>query len=333
MSLPAVPGLSAAESCRESWTGHADAEVWVLVRRESLARFERLRQGDRAWGDRAKAAGRRPHRGRSRPHRRDHRRARRRRPHRALRRDLRHHRRRGRPARRQRGGHPGGDRPGPSARTRRCTTCRRSRWPAPIAASTPRTISTSRRTCRRPITRPSSRPSCWCARTPGLRYRDLPAGGGRRRFAHRRDGQGRRARTTSSACWPSWPGCRRFTPIVLPDTGRTNIVPVDYVVDALVALMHAAGRDGQTFHLTAPKASACAASTAASPRRPGCRRCAARCPRAAATPFLEATGRAKVRAQHGGHATGHSRRDPRRRRPDADVHRREHAEKRCGAPG
>jgi thioester reductase-like protein/NADP-dependent 3-hydroxy acid dehydrogenase YdfG len=45
----------------------------------------------------------------------------------------------------------------------------------------------------------------------------------------------------------------RFTPIMLPDTGRTNIVPVDYVVDALVALMHADGRDGHTFHLTAPK--------------------------------------------------------------------------------
>ena len=45
----------------------------------------------------------------------------------------------------------------------------------------------------------------------------------------------------------------RFTPMVLPDTGRTNIVPVDFVVDALVALMHAEDRDGQTFHLTAPK--------------------------------------------------------------------------------
>src|SRR6516165_8584958 len=30
-----------------------------------------------------------------------------------------------------------------------------------------------------------------------------------------------------------------FTPVLLPDTGRTNIVPVDYVVDALVALTHA----------------------------------------------------------------------------------------------
>jgi thioester reductase-like protein/NADP-dependent 3-hydroxy acid dehydrogenase YdfG len=45
----------------------------------------------------------------------------------------------------------------------------------------------------------------------------------------------------------------KFTPILLPDTGRTNIVPVDYVVDALVALIHAEGADGRTFHLTAPK--------------------------------------------------------------------------------
>ena len=44
-----------------------------------------------------------------------------------------------------------------------------------------------------------------------------------------------------------------LTPILLPDTGRTNIVPVDYVVDALVALMHTEDREGQTFHLTSPK--------------------------------------------------------------------------------
>jgi thioester reductase-like protein/NADP-dependent 3-hydroxy acid dehydrogenase YdfG len=45
----------------------------------------------------------------------------------------------------------------------------------------------------------------------------------------------------------------RFTPIMLPDTGRTNIVPVDYVADALVTLLHADGHDGHTFHLTAAK--------------------------------------------------------------------------------
>src|SRR5579859_2500903 len=33
-----------------------NAEVWVLVRRESLTRFERLAtEGDQAWGERAKA--------------------------------------------------------------------------------------------------------------------------------------------------------------------------------------------------------------------------------------------------------------------------------------
>ena len=44
-----------------------------------------------------------------------------------------------------------------------------------------------------------------------------------------------------------------ITPIVIPDTGRTNVVPVDYVVEALNHLMHADDRDGQTFHLVAPK--------------------------------------------------------------------------------
>src|SRR5271163_4869364 len=47
----------------------------------------------------------------------------------------------------------------------------------------------------------------------------------------------------------------RFTPLLLPDTGRTNIVPVDYVADALVALMHAPDLDGRAFHLTSPKTS------------------------------------------------------------------------------
>ena len=86
-----------------------------------------------------------------------------------------------------------------------------------------------------------------------------------------------------------------LTPILLPDTGRTNIVPVDYVVDALVALMHAEGR-GRARHSTSPhrKPSACAASTAASPRRPGCRRLRGSLPRSVAAPVLKVRGRAKV---------------------------------------
>lgn len=86
----------------------------------------------------------------------------------------------------------------------------------------------------------------------------------------------------------------RFTPMVLPDTGRTNIVPVDFVVDAIVELMHADGRDGQTFHLTAPKTIGLrgiyrgVAETAGLPPLRGS------LPGATATPFLRVTGRAKV---------------------------------------
>ena len=47
------------------------------------------------------------------------------------------------------------------------------------------------------------------------------------------------------------PGARHV-PLVLPDLGDTNVVPVDYVVDAMDALMHAEGLDGQAFHLAHP---------------------------------------------------------------------------------
>src|ERR1700748_3741619 len=81
---------------------------------------------------------------------------------------------------------------------------------------------------------------------------------------------------------------------MLPDPGRTNIVPVDYVVDALVALMHADGRDGQTFHLTAPKTVGLrgiyrgVAKTAGLPPLRGS------LPRSVAAPVLKVSGRAKV---------------------------------------
>ena len=86
----------------------------------------------------------------------------------------------------------------------------------------------------------------------------------------------------------------RLTPIMLPDTGRTNIVPVDYVADALVALLHADGRDGQTFHLTAPKTiglrgiyRGIAAAAGLPPLRGSL-------PRSMAAPVLKVRGRAKV---------------------------------------
>jgi thioester reductase-like protein/short-subunit dehydrogenase involved in D-alanine esterification of teichoic acids len=86
----------------------------------------------------------------------------------------------------------------------------------------------------------------------------------------------------------------KFTPMVLPDTGRTNIVPVDYVVEAVVQIMHADGRDGQTFHLTAPKTIGLhgiyrgVAEAAALPPLRGS------LPGATTAPFLRVTGRAKI---------------------------------------
>jgi NAD(P)-dependent dehydrogenase (short-subunit alcohol dehydrogenase family) len=46
---------------------------------------------------------------------------------------------------------------------------------------------------------------------------------------------------------PSW------LPLVAPDIGDTNVVPVDYVVSAMDHLMHAEDLDGRAFHLVAPE--------------------------------------------------------------------------------
>jgi thioester reductase-like protein/NAD(P)-dependent dehydrogenase (short-subunit alcohol dehydrogenase family) len=89
----------------------------------------------------------------------------------------------------------------------------------------------------------------------------------------------------------------RLTPIMLPDTGRTNIVPVDYVADALVELIHADGSpswDGRTFHLTSPKTiglrgiyRGVAAAAGLPPLRGSL-------PRSVAAPVLKVRGRPKV---------------------------------------
>lgn len=85
-----------------------------------------------------------------------------------------------------------------------------------------------------------------------------------------------------------------FTPMVLPDTGRTNIVPVDFVAEAVVALMHVDGRDGQTFHLTAPKTIGLRGIYRGLAPAAGLPPLVGSLPRAAATSFLQVTGRAKV---------------------------------------
>jgi uncharacterized protein YbjT (DUF2867 family) len=86
----------------------------------------------------------------------------------------------------------------------------------------------------------------------------------------------------------------KFTPMVLPDTGRTNIVPVDFVVDALVELMHSDGRDGQTFHLTGPKTIGLRGIYRGVAEAAGLPPLRGSLPGATATPFLRVTGRAKV---------------------------------------
>ena len=42
-------------------------------------------------------------------------------------------------------------------------------------------------------------------------------------------------------------------PLVGPDLGATNVVPVDHVVDSMDALLHAPGLDGRAFHLVHPR--------------------------------------------------------------------------------
>ena len=43
-----------------------------------------------------------------------------------------------------------------------------------------------------------------------------------------------------------------WVPVIGIEGGRINIVPVDYVVDAIAALAHHPGQDGKCFHLTDP---------------------------------------------------------------------------------
>lgn len=45
----------------------------------------------------------------------------------------------------------------------------------------------------------------------------------------------------------------RWLPLVAPDLGATNIVPVDYVAAAMDHLVHGRGLDQRTFHLVAPR--------------------------------------------------------------------------------
>ncbi len=86
----------------------------------------------------------------------------------------------------------------------------------------------------------------------------------------------------------------KLTPILLPDTGRTNIVPVDYVVDALVALLHAEGCDGRAFHLTAEKTVGLRGIYRGVAKAAGLPPLRGSLPRSVAAPVLKVRGRARV---------------------------------------
>ncbi|QZA06872.1 SDR family oxidoreductase [Mycolicibacter heraklionensis] len=86
----------------------------------------------------------------------------------------------------------------------------------------------------------------------------------------------------------------RLTPMALPHTGRTNIVPVDYVADALIELMHADGYDGRTFHLTAPRSIGLPDIYRAVAREAGLPPLRATLPGSVAAPVLNVRGRARV---------------------------------------
>lgn len=85
-----------------------------------------------------------------------------------------------------------------------------------------------------------------------------------------------------------------FTPMMVPDTAHANIVPVDYVVDALVALIPAEGRDGQTFHLAAPQLIGLPDIYRSLSGAAGLPPLLGALPSSVAAPVLRARGRAKV---------------------------------------
>ena len=101
----------------------------------------------------------------------------------------------------------------------------------------------------------------------------VPAGDRRRRLADRRDGQDRRARTTSSrrssaraSCCPS--GCR-WSGL---DLGNTNVVPVDWVAGALDHIAHEPDLDGQRLPPDRPAAASASTSCSTSSPPPRTRR-------------------------------------------------------------
>ncbi|MFC7612974.1 SDR family oxidoreductase [Actinokineospora soli] len=75
-------------------------------------------------------------------------------------------------------------------------------------------------------------------------------------------------------------------PLVFPDIGDTNIVPVDYVAKAMARLVPAPGLDGRTFHLVNPRPQPVREVYDAFARAAGAPRVAAEVPRALSQPLV-----------------------------------------------
>ena len=135
------------------------------------------------------------------------------------------------------------------------TTSPRSPPPACTRASSARTCSTRARSSTTPTTARSSSPRSSPARRPRALAR-LPPGDRRRQLQDRRDGQDRRALLLLQGD-PDGPHyLPEWVPLVGPELGYTNVVPVDYVAGAMDHIAHQPGLDGRPSTSPAQRRSA-----------------------------------------------------------------------------
>ncbi|WP_027503769.1 SDR family oxidoreductase [Rhodococcus sp. UNC23MFCrub1.1] len=86
-------------------------------------------------------------------------------------------------------------------------------------------------------------------------------------------------------------------PMTVPALGATNIVPVDHVADALVALLHAPDLDGRVFHLVNPRPQPMREIYSALADAAGAPRAVGSIPGSVVTPLLRSTNRHVVAAR------------------------------------
>ncbi|MFE3290064.1 SDR family oxidoreductase [Rhodococcus sp. NPDC059234] len=86
-------------------------------------------------------------------------------------------------------------------------------------------------------------------------------------------------------------------PVGVPSLGATNLVPVDYVAQAIVGLMLAPGRDGEVFHLVNPEPQPMREVYAALAHAAGAPRPVADLPEVVAAPVLRPPTRAATAAR------------------------------------